>query len=43
MESLRALLEAGVASAPDKAIVSADGAELTWSGLREQACRASLL
>jgi acyl-CoA synthetase (AMP-forming)/AMP-acid ligase II len=39
MESLRALLEAGVASAPDKAIVSADGTELTWSGLREQARR----
>ena len=39
MESLRALLEAGVASAPDKVVVSADGAEMTWSGLHEQACR----
>src|SRR5258708_33400556 len=37
--SLRALLEAGVAKAPDKVILSADGVELTWSGLREQACR----
>ena len=39
MESLRALLEAGVANAPDKIVLSADGVELTWSGLREQACR----
>lgn len=39
MESLRALLEAGVANAPDKIVLSADGVELTWSGLREQVCR----
>ena len=29
MESLRALLEAGVANAPDKIVLSADGVELT--------------
>jgi acyl-CoA synthetase (AMP-forming)/AMP-acid ligase II len=39
MESLRALLETGVADTPDKIILSADGIELTWSGLRAQACR----
>jgi acyl-CoA synthetase (AMP-forming)/AMP-acid ligase II len=39
MESLRALLEAGVANAPHKVVLSSDGVELTWSGLREQACR----
>jgi acyl-CoA synthetase (AMP-forming)/AMP-acid ligase II len=38
MESLRALLEAGVANTPDKVVLSSDGVELTWSGLR-QACR----
>jgi long-chain acyl-CoA synthetase len=37
--SLRALLEAGVEKAPEKVVVSADGVELSWSGLREQACR----
>ncbi|MFH1340263.1 MAG: long-chain-fatty-acid--CoA ligase [Pseudomonadota bacterium] len=37
--SLRALLVAGVAKAPDKVVVSADGAEFTWSHLHEQACR----
>jgi hypothetical protein len=37
MESLRALLETGVANTPDKIILSADGIELTWSGLRAQA------
>ncbi|MES2198448.1 MAG: long-chain-fatty-acid--CoA ligase [Pseudomonadota bacterium] len=37
--SLRALLMAGVANAPDKVVVSADGAEFTWSRLHEQACR----
>ena len=31
--SLRALLEAGVAKAPDKVMISADGVELTWSRL----------
>jgi long-chain acyl-CoA synthetase len=39
MESLRALLDAGVANAPDKVVLSADGVEVTWSMLREQACR----
>jgi len=37
--SLRALLEAGAAKTPDKVVVSADGIELTWSRLHEQACR----
>jgi acyl-CoA synthetase (AMP-forming)/AMP-acid ligase II len=37
--SLRALLEAGVAKAPEKVVISADGVELTWSRLHEQACR----
>ena len=37
--SLRALLEAGVANTPDKVVISADGVELTWSRLHEQACR----
>jgi len=37
--SLRALLEAGVANAPDKVVISADGAELSWSRLHDQACR----
>jgi long-chain acyl-CoA synthetase len=37
--SLRALLEAGVADAPDKVVIGADGAELTWSRLHDQACR----
>ena len=37
--SLRALLEAGVAKAPDKVVISADGAELTWSCLHDRACR----
>src|SRR5258708_39969998 len=37
--SLRALLEAGVAKAPEKVVISADGAELTWSRLHDQACR----
>jgi acyl-CoA synthetase (AMP-forming)/AMP-acid ligase II len=39
MQSLRALLEAGVANAPDKVVLSSDGVEVTWRGLREQACR----
>jgi len=39
MGSLRALLEAGVAKAPEKVVISADGVELTWSRLHEQACR----
>jgi acyl-CoA synthetase (AMP-forming)/AMP-acid ligase II len=38
-ESLRGLLEAGVAKAPDKVVISADGAELSWSRLHYQACR----
>jgi len=37
--SLRALLEAGVTKAPDKVMISADGAELSWSRLHDQACR----
>ena len=37
--SLRALLEAVVAKAPEKVVISADGVELTWSRLHEQACR----
>lgn len=37
--SLRALLEAGVANAPDKVVISADGAELSWARLYNQACR----
>jgi long-chain acyl-CoA synthetase len=37
--SLRALLEVGVEKAPAKVVLSADGVELTWSRLREQACR----
>src|SRR5258708_37732393 len=37
--SLRALLEAGVAKAPEKGVISADGVELPWSRLHEQACR----
>src|SRR5258705_13829575 len=37
--SLRALLEAGVAKAPDKVVISADGAELTWARLHNQSCR----
>src|SRR4030081_825050 len=37
--SLRALLEAGVEKAPEKVVLSADGVELTWAGLHEQACR----
>ena len=37
--SLRALLEAGVANAPEKVVIRADGAELTWSRLHDQACR----
>jgi acyl-CoA synthetase (AMP-forming)/AMP-acid ligase II len=37
--SLRALLEAGVADAPDKVVISAVGAKLTWSRLQEQARR----
>src|SRR6266436_5691752 len=38
MGSLRALLEAGVARAPEKVVISADGVELTWSRLHGQAC-----
>jgi acyl-CoA synthetase (AMP-forming)/AMP-acid ligase II len=37
--SLRALLEAGVAKAPDKVMIRADGVELTWSRLHDRACR----
>src|SRR5258707_11911190 len=37
--SLRELLEAGVEKAPEKVVLSADGVELTWSGLRQQAYR----
>src|SRR6266481_5889131 len=37
--SLRELLEAGVEKAPEKVVLSADGVDLTWSGLREQAHR----
>src|ERR1700730_7299107 len=37
--SLLALLEASVARTPDRVAISADGVELTWSGLHEQACR----
>jgi acyl-CoA synthetase (AMP-forming)/AMP-acid ligase II len=37
--SLRELLEAGVEKAPEKVVLSADGVDLTWSGLRQQACR----
>jgi acyl-CoA synthetase (AMP-forming)/AMP-acid ligase II len=37
--SLRALLEAGVAKAPDNVVISADGVELSWSRLHGQACR----
>jgi long-chain acyl-CoA synthetase len=37
--SLRELLEAGVEKAPEKVVLSADGVDLTWSGLREQAYR----
>jgi acyl-CoA synthetase (AMP-forming)/AMP-acid ligase II len=37
--SLRALLESGVETAPGKVILSADGVDLTWSQLHEQACR----
>ena len=38
-ESLRALLEAGVADSPDKIVICADGVELTWSALGRQARR----
>jgi long-chain acyl-CoA synthetase len=37
--SLRALLEDGVAKAPDKIVISADGADLSWFRLHQQACR----
>ena len=37
--SLRALLEAGVESAPGKVIISAGPAEMTWSTLQHRACR----
>ena len=36
---LRELLESSVRMSPDRVVLSADGAELTWGRLHEQACR----
>jgi acyl-CoA synthetase (AMP-forming)/AMP-acid ligase II len=37
--SLRELLEANVAKSPDRIVISAESGELSWTRLREQACR----